>query len=196
LTSSAYVVPPGSPDDALPEIERIRRRLPADGVDYGLVETYADLNLLLTKTPPAVLHFACHNDFSDEAGSEIALADGQLFTADNLARARADRSLRSTLVFLNACRSAGEFTGWRNTSSWANAFVEAGASAFLGSLWAIRSSSAVEFADAFYEALAVAKLPLGEAALQARKATRSDDADPTWLAYTVHGHPASRVGGG
>jgi hypothetical protein len=45
------------------------------------------------------------------------------------------------------------------------------------------------FAEAFYAAL-VAGTDLGRASLAARRATK-DDADPTWLAYTVYGDPAA-----
>jgi len=61
-------------------------------------------------------------------------------------------------------------------------------------LWAVRSTSARAFADAFYHALVAERAPLGEASLLARQAIRSDDADPTWLAYTVYGNPSATIG--
>ena len=72
---------------------------------------------------------------------------------------------------------------------WASQFMAAGAGAFLGTLWPVRSSRASLFAEAFYMAL-MAGEDLGRATLTARKVAR-DNADPTWLAYTCYGDPAA-----
>lgn len=50
-------------------------------------------------------------------------------------------------MFLNACRTAGEIPGLIEMMGWAKKFM--GACAFIGSLWAVRPSSAQTFADAF-----------------------------------------------
>jgi CHAT domain-containing protein len=78
-------------------------------------------------------------------------------------------------------------------NGWAQAFVKAGAGAFVGSLWAVRSSSARAFAETFYRQFVDQAQPLGAASLNARKAIADDDGDPTWLAYTVYGNPAAKV---
>ena len=78
-------------------------------------------------------------------------------------------------------------------NSWAQAFVKAGAGAFIGSLWAVRSSSARTFAETFYTQFVDEAQPLGLATLAARRAITDDDGDPTWLAYTVYGNPAAKV---
>ncbi len=69
----------------------------------------------------------------------------------------------------------------------------AGAGAFIGSLWAVRSSSAKTFAEAFYHAMVKDRIPLGAASLGARQAISSDPGDPTWLAYTVYGNPSASI---
>ena len=76
---------------------------------------------------------------------------------------------------------------------WARQFMGAGAGAFIGSLWAVRSSSAKTFADAFYHELVTKGAPLGVASLHARKAIATDSGDPTWLAYTVYGNPSATI---
>lgn len=70
----------------------------------------------------------------------------------------------------------------------------AGAGAFTGSLWAVRSSSARMFAEEFYRVLVRGRQSLGTASLQARQAIAADEGDPTWLAYTVYGNPAASFG--
>ncbi len=76
---------------------------------------------------------------------------------------------------------------------WAKQFMGAGAGAFVGSLWDIRSSSAQAFAEAFYHALIADHATLGEASLKARQAIRDETGDPTWLAYSIYGNPSATI---
>jgi CHAT domain-containing protein len=76
---------------------------------------------------------------------------------------------------------------------WAKQFMGAGAGAFIGSLWPVRSSSAGNFADSFYAAFVTEQEPLGQASWRARMAIANETGDPTWLAYTVYGNPAARA---
>ena len=191
MASVAYVVPPGSPADAVDEVRGVRGLLPAGIVDRGVHESLGELTTLL-ETAPNVLHFACHNAFTQEGGSVLSLAGGPLRPSD-LAFAVQKRRLEaaSPLVFFNACRTAGEIPGLFQLMGWARHFMGAGAGAFIGSLWAVRSSSAKVFAEAFYRGLISDGLPLGAASLRARQAISGDPGDPTWLAYTVYGNPAA-----
>ncbi len=77
-------------------------------------------------------------------------------------------------------------------SGWARAFVNAGAGAFVGSLWEVRDGSATQFAQHFYQSL-LGGSTLGDAMTAARKAIQTDDADPTWLAYTLYGNPTATL---
>jgi CHAT domain-containing protein len=141
-----------------------------------------------------MIHLACHNRFSETDGSTIVFDDGPWQPTD-LTEAGVARTLAGAgpLVFLNACRSAGEVGWFSQMNGWAQAFVKAGAGAFVGSLWAVRSSSARAFAETFYRQFVDEAQPLGTASLEARKAIADDDGDPTWLAYTVYGNPAAKV---
>jgi CHAT domain-containing protein len=69
--------------------------------------------------------------------------------------------------------------------------VRAGAGAFIGTLWAVRSASARTFAEAFYDEFVTRGSPLGAASQRARTVIAEDMGDPTWLAYTVYGNPAA-----
>jgi hypothetical protein len=192
LTDAAYVVPPGSPGNAQQEVEAVRALLVGVS-DRGVVTRLEEMVALLLSTP-SLLHFACHNQFNEATGSVINL-DGGPFRPGDLAMAVQKRGLAgaSPLVFLNACRTAGEIPGLVQMMGWAKQFMGAGAGAFLGSLWAVRSSSARTFADAFYQEFVTHRQPLGMASLKARQAIAADDGDPTWLAYTVYGNPAASI---
>jgi CHAT domain-containing protein len=157
----------------------------------GVLNSLADVIRLLDDVP-GLLHFACHNAFKDDVGSSIML-DGGPWTPSDLAvavqlKAMADAS---PLVFFNACRSAGEAAWLSEMAGWAKQFINAGAGAFIGSLWAVRSSTARTFAETFYQAFVRDGEPLGAASLHARHAIADEDGDPTWLAYTVYGNPAA-----
>jgi hypothetical protein len=193
LSSAAYIVPPGAPGNAMDEVRAVRACLGA-GVRHHEVCSRLDELLGLFDDAPSLLHFACHNTFTEAQGAVITLDGGPLHPSD-LAPARQARSMAaaSPLVFLNACRTAGEIPGLMEMMGWARQFMGAGAGAFIGSLWAVRSSSAMVFADTFYHALAVDGQPLGTASLRARQAIAEDSGDPTWLAYTIYGNPAAAI---
>lgn len=191
----AFVVPPRSPANALDEVAAVREAFPAGvpnrGTEAGLA---AVLDLL--DSVPSVLHFAGHNTFADDTGSLINLDGGPLRPSD-LSYARQRYAFESTrpLVFLNGCRTAGEISGFTQMIGWASEFMGAGAGAFVGSLWAVRSDAARTFAAEFYRALVHERQTLGAASLRARQAIAADEGDPTWLAYTVYGNPAAFVAG-
>jgi hypothetical protein len=189
-SGAAYIVPPGSPANAMAEVDGIRGIFPVNirnrGVHASLAEFIGPL-----EAAPSVLHFACHNAFTEKNGSVITLEDGPLRPSDlAIAVQRKRLAAISPLVFLNACRTAGDVPGLVQLMGWARHFMGAGAGAFIGSLWAVRSSSAKTFAEAFYSALVRDRMPLGAASLRARQAISRDQGDPTWLAYTVYGNPS------
>lgn len=194
LSSAAYIVPPGSPANAMDEVQSVRALLGGSIRDQGVCSRLDSLIRLLEDTP-SVLHFACHNAFTDTEGSAMNLEGGPWRPSD-LSVSVQRRSLAGAcpLVFLNACRTAGEVPGLMHMMGWARQFMGAGAGAFIGSLWAVRSSSAREFADEFYRALVAEGKPLGAASQHARQAISADGGDPTWLAYTIYGNPSATVG--
>ena len=193
LSSAAYIVPPRSPANAMDEVSGVRGILPSTVRDQGVCASLEGLIQLL-ENAPSVLHFACHNAFAEKSGSVISLDGGQLRPSDlAVAVQQSGLAAASPLVFFNACRTAGEVQGLVQMMGWAKQFMGAGASAFIGSLWAVRSPTAKAFAQEFYRALITDQLPLGTASLQARRAISGDAGDPTWLAYTVYGNPSASV---
>ncbi|MGW1001856.1 CHAT domain-containing protein [Streptomyces sp. NPDC002520] len=191
LPQATFVVPPGSPPEAELEVNALRARFLPAMDDGGILTRGAEIQSRLDEGMAGLLHFACHNAFR-ETGSQVTMADG-LFDPLDLATAQGSRSLDATrpLVFFNACRSAGQIDWYSTSLGWAPQFLEAGAGAFIGTLWPVRSDSALAYADAFYAHLITGRLPLGEASMKARQTIRDLDGDPTWLAYAVYGSPAA-----
>ena len=97
------------------------------------------------------------------------------------------------MIFLNACSSAEADFGLSRIGGWAQRFVSAGATAFIGSLWEVNDDLAADFAMAFYRQILAGKA-LGEAFYQARQIIKQKDpANPTWLAYVLYAHPNGKV---
>ena len=196
VTGARYVLPARSPANAQAEITAIRRAL---GDDARTGETIADLDALLgfiESGSCGSLHFACHSTFRSEAGGSVIAMGGGSFVPMLLNKAVTRQALaaRNPLIFINACRSAGTVPEYTRMTGWAQQFMAAGAGAFVGTLWAVGSTAAQVFAEAFYAGLA-SGIPLGEASRRARVAASRDHDDPTWLAYSVYGDPAARAAG-
>ena len=196
VTGARYVLPARSPANAQAEITAIRRAL---GDDPRAGETIADLDALLGFIESGrcgSLHFACHSTFRSEAGGSAIAMGGGSFVPMLLNKAVTRQALagRNPLIFINACRSAGAVPEYTRMTGWAQQFMAAGAGAFVGTLWAVGSTAAQAFAEAFYAALA-SGVPLGEASRRARVAASRDHDDPTWLAYSVYGDPAAQATG-
>ncbi|AEV84130.1 hypothetical protein ACWT_3107 [Actinoplanes sp. SE50] len=172
------------PANAEAEFQAIGRIL-SPGRDPARISDLDDLLALLSGGEAGLTHFACHAGYRDD-GPAIAMTGGD-FSPMMLATVRAKEMLAPTrpLVFINACRSAGAVPYFTRMMGWAQQFLGAGAGAFVGTLWDVRSRTAQTFAEAFYSGLSEGK-PLGQAALLARR-TVEDDYDPTWLAYTIYG---------
>jgi CHAT domain len=193
LHPARFVLPPDSPEAAGDEIAGLRHLLQAGQSPEAVLSEFTPLRRLISQGGFGLLHFACHNSFSPVGGSSISLGN-QPFTVTNMQTARINRSLLSStpVIFLNACRTAGLAATYNGLDGWAEAFMQAGAGAFVGSLWSVTDGAAREFAQEFYHQLREG-LPLGEAVTKARGSAASQPGDPTWLAYTVYGDPSARL---
>jgi formylglycine-generating enzyme required for sulfatase activity len=135
-------------------------------------QTWRDLQRAMRSGPWHVFHFIGHGGFDphqDEGLIVVANEQGQAYhlTATQLGRLLADhRSLR--LVLLNACEGARGST--RDIfSSTASILVRRGIPAVLAMQYEITDQAAIEFARAFYEALAD-EMPVDASVAEARKA--------------------------
>ena len=154
----------------------------------------AKLSLVLASGEFSLLHMVGHNGRGKGAG--LVLAAGQrLEPADlnELASSGGRWAAARPLVFLNACGTNQTQRTYANVTDWAHKCFSAGAGAFVGSLWDVRSASARAFATRFYRALFEDGQPLAVAAHLARDQAHQSGTDPTWLAYTVYGNPFARA---
>ncbi|HSL83756.1 MAG TPA: CHAT domain-containing protein, partial [Thermoanaerobaculia bacterium] len=203
---AVYVVPdypvpehrlPGAQEEKrlLEEIWRARALHPATAEDVkDLLARPGDLSLL---------HFACHGEAASQEirNAHLMMAgriepDGE-YRQDVLNATAVEQYAalsgdgRRPLVFLNACqigRSGYQLTG---LGGFAEAFLQAGAGAFIGTLWSVGDQPALHFADGFYRSLAA-----GDTIVEATRAGRREAReahDVTWLAYVVYADPYARM---
>jgi hypothetical protein len=153
-----------------------------------------------------LLHFACHGEVDDNDVFDASLelqdqydAESRAYITDRLTvrQVRSYANLRTQLpdrpiVFVNACETGQSGKGLVGPGGgMAQAFVQKGAGVAVAALWSVGDDTAFSFSRTFYERL-LAGDSLTRATLAARTAAR-DALDPSWLAYTVYGHPYARV---
>jgi hypothetical protein len=181
----------GSLAAAPAEIAALDGLLRSRGVPPRRIGDLPSLLQLFQRGDLGVLHFSCHNAFARGApNASRILLGGQPFEPVFLEQ-HAGR-FAAPLVFLNACRTDGQAPLYTTVEGWAASFLQAGAGAFIGSLWEVTDTSASIYAQEFYRA-ALAGHTLGQAARHGRDAIRDNPGDPTWLAYTLYGDPAATV---
>ena len=202
LQPARFVLPEGSLQEAADEVEAIRRLLDrGQGVQIGtaaqapstVISELTPLTDLIGSGKFGLLHFACHNTYEPVDGSSIRLGRAR-FTLTLLEVAAIQKALQASAptVFINACRSAGLAATYNRLDGWASKFLEAGAAAFIGSLWAVSEGASREFAQELYRYLKQGST-LGNAVMKARQAAAKTPDDPTWLAYTVYGDPRATI---
>jgi CHAT domain-containing protein len=94
------------------------------------------------------------------------------------------------IVILNACKTGNQGFSLTGIQGWATKFLDAGASAFIGTLWSVNDETAFNFVKDFYNQL-VAGTSLGESVKNARNKCKQQG-DTSWLAYQLYGHPNSK----
>ena len=193
LRPARFVLPEGSPPEAQGEIDAMRLLLGPEQPPVAAISALTPLQDLIRSADFGLLHFACHNSYNPADGSSIRL-DKRQFTLTHMTTAAIGQVLARSAptVFINACRSAGLTATYNGLDSWASKFLEAGAAAFIGSLWAVSDGAAREFAAELYRQLQAGSA-LGKAVMHARQATASQPGEPTWLAYTVYGDPRAAI---
>jgi hypothetical protein len=193
LRPARFVLPEGSLREASDEIDTMRQLLDPGQPPSDVISALTPLTELISSGSFGLLHFACHNTYDPVGGSSIRLGNVQ-FTPTLLEVAAIQKALEHSAptIFINACRSAGLNATYNQLDGWASKFLEAGAAAFIGSLWAVSDGAAREFAQELYTQLRAGSA-LGEAVMRARHVAASQPDDPTWLAYAVYGNPRATV---
>jgi CHAT domain-containing protein len=100
--------------------------------------------------------------------------------------------VRSPLVFLSGCETGlggvgdGVFSVQSDEGSLAQAFLFAGASSVVATLWPVRDSEAATIATDFYRRIQAGGMPWDALAESQRAAIRRGG-QPAWAAYTISG---------
>ena len=187
--SPAYVIiPPGAPEHAMDELKWVAGL----SGNAELVDDLDELLALIEAGGFSLLHFAAHNVSPQNVmdGFYIPFGNSRFDMTMFSSTLGASYATNNTLVFMNACTSAGAAPMATEMAGWADRFLKRGAAAFVGSLWEVRDKSAAKFAEAFYTALTAGKT-IGEAMKAGRETIGNDD--PTRLAYTLFGNPLATM---
>lgn len=165
--------------------------------------TYADLSAALNERCWDILHYAGHARFDalrEDAGG-LELADGQTFTAQDLA----SRRYLPRLFVANACYSGATGdsrlpdVGARSTRNLVSGVLAAGARGMIGAAWEVDDHAAATFAVALYDELLVEEPEprgtLGEAVRRGRRAIVDAHGreQAAWAAYVLYGSPWKRA---
>lgn len=139
------------------------------------------------------LHFTGHGDFSlsETQESLIVLEDEESLCPYHLSGEVENLGIAEPLVFLNACCTGRMSHSLTRLGGWAQSFIKAGAAAFIGGLYTVSDAGATSFARHLYTNLLDGKA-LAEAARLARLELYKAH-DPTWLAYSIYGHPLAKL---
>ena len=163
----------------------------------GEEASYSRVRTILLREHFDIIHVAAHARYEDTTSEEsgIVLNDGIL-------RARELYNVMETeppwLVFMNACESARSrdltyFEKYGELSGLAFAFVNAGASAYLGTSCLVNDVSAATIAVNFYKYL-LGGLSVGDSLRRSKlNFNTTYPGDLSWLAFVLHGDPNSRL---
>ena len=153
-----------------------------------------------------LLHFAGHGESTVGKATESAiLMEGRIEDVNGVSNyiplSFKESTVRSygnlaaadnaPMVVLNACQVGRLGYHLTGVGGFADAFLFAGAGAFVGTLWAVGDHTARNFTEALYAALRRGA-NLSEATREAREIARLK-MDSTWLAYVVYGHPHMKI---
>jgi CHAT domain-containing protein len=95
------------------------------------------------------------------------------------------------LTIMNMCESGRPDFSLTGIQSWATRFIDAGACAFIGTLWSVGDEFAIRFTKEFYTQLSQGII-LGESVHKARN-LRKENGDSSWLAYELYGQPNMKI---
>jgi hypothetical protein len=200
-----YVIPDyPHPDWKLPAAQQ---EIPFLTTRLGATPVEAEANVIRTRLRDAgsvdLFHFSGHGEAdAEQAGQARIMLAGRvengayvpLYFTSSVAQQTARLAGPDggqPLVVLNACQVGR--AGWQLSSigGFAEAFVRAGAGAFVSSLWSVGDEPARTFTEGFYSSL-LGGASLAEAVVDGRTAARAAH-EATWLAYVVYGHPLATL---
>jgi tetratricopeptide (TPR) repeat protein len=140
-----------------------------------------------------MLHFSTHGKYNkdDPLFSQIELEDGLYLRPEDIGENAVKFRQAKPLVILNTCQSGVQGFSLTEIKSWATQFLDAGASAFIGTLWRVSDKAAFKFTQELYKQLSAGTV-LGQAVQKARIICK-EPGDSSWLAYELYGQPNSHI---
>lgn len=202
-----HVVPkyPSASGYALAGAQQEREMLETDFSAQAITPTSKAVKQALIKPEENdIVHFACHGlaESSSIWNSGLLMKgkmNGSNYAQDDLSyewtSMFADlHSIEASgpLIFLNACQTGRQGYNLTGTGGFAQAFINAGASAFIGSHWSVGDHPALEFSKTFYRELIDNGDTIMDAVTKARAAAKNKQ-EVTWLAYAVYADPYARI---
>ncbi|MCB1490394.1 MAG: CHAT domain-containing protein, partial [Rhodobiaceae bacterium] len=198
----AYPLPDMQLFGAQNEVDILKKTFGAVAVDPADSDTV--IEILSDPDSFDLLHFACHGAANqDQIWDAGVLMTGEIASNGDYVEDPLDAEVvgldanmrrpdhTRPMVFLNACQAGKAGASLSGTGGMARAFIMKGAGLFVGTLWSIGDDTSLTFAEVFYEEMKRGRT-VTQASQAARAASREAD-EPTWLAYTVYGHPYARL---
>ncbi len=198
----AQVIPS---DLQMPEIEEERRFLSSMVTGHRLRDaspaaaTWQALTSWLNSNGAEAgcdwLHVTAHSDFSPKSPTLDSGIDlegkGRFSPPDITCAAEVTLRRRRPGWMFNGCQAGRCSDGLTRAGGWAGRLIEAGVGVFVAPLWTVRTETAARFSRGFYPRLLEGQR-LARAVREARVEARQQG-DPSWMAYTLYGHPEARV---
>jgi hypothetical protein len=150
-----------------------------------------------------ILHFSGHGVANPRnvGGAKILLRGrnvGRLYAREYLSATTVEETAElagedgaGPLVVLNACQIGISGEELSSLGGFARAFLEAGAQAFVSCLWSVQGRPSRIFVETLYNRLLEGD-SIGEAAVRARTAARTDDDPATWLGFIIYARPDAK----
>jgi hypothetical protein len=189
-------------DSELPGAQRERQVLTDLLARHGLTDlsppkaTRQALLRLLEEGGYDGIHVGCHGNFYPEhptSESALWLEGNVALTPNSIVGPEIEGYIKKNrpAFVLNSCEAGRQSWGLTRLAGWAQRLLSAGAGLFIGPLWEVSDEGALAFMKTFYEQL-LDGATVGTAGHEARLAAK-EKGDPTWLAYTIYGHPNGRL---
>lgn len=151
--------------------------------------TYSQVKSSLVNGGFDLLHFSTHGLYNkkDSNDSKALLSNELVLTPEDINGEARNFGMNNPIIVMNACQTGQQGFSLVGIGGWAEKFLRAQASAFIGTLWSVNDRAAFKFTRRLYDKLH-AGMPLDEAVKEARLDAKTDG-DATWLAYTVFCRP-------
>lgn len=161
-----------------------------------VLANYSDVKELFHSLPQGVIHFAGHGKVRPTRFNNyeyvIFLENDTLDVKTWKGFMPNQESKNHPLIFFNACEIGQSNKIANFVEGWAPAFLEAGASGYIGGLWPLGDKGAADFAIHFYanmeRNLRTGPIKICDLLREARRQFY-ETGDPTYLAYMYFGDP-------